>query len=308
MSTEVLVSSDDDGPWHDIARSLRSRPSGSKVRAAIGYVAGTAPTVLTLQRGDVLVCDASEHAVRMGMTDPAVLLDWLQREVEIYSLRGLHAKVVVGRRTAWVGSANASINSKTVLVEAAIRTTDANVVGQLRDWVDGIAATALPLDSEHLERLIAEKPEHPFRGPGERAGLALPSTARRIHLVELSEEASPQATKRADTGLRQSQQLAIRSSALDWAEMPDDLPIRVEDWWIDVTPGGRLGRPAKVLRLDPFGRGRQQIVWVERAADCRLPSRKALSEAIGGPLPAEHLEIRTKATINRILDLYRDDA
>ena len=62
---------------------------------------------------------------------------------------------------------------------------------------------------------------------------------------------------------------------------------------------------AKVLRLDPFGRGRQQIVRVKQASDCRLPRRKAFSEALGGPVPAENLEIRSKATINKILDLLR---
>ena len=79
---------------------------------------------LLLGRGDVLVCDASQAAIAGGQTSAAALKLLAKKKVLLYSLPGLHAKVVVADDIAFVGSGNASRNSiGAYLIEAGLRSS-----------------------------------------------------------------------------------------------------------------------------------------------------------------------------------------
>lgn len=308
VTIRVLVSTDPGGgPWSDIGTALSARPKSSAVAAAIGYVAGTANRVLHLQRDDLLVCDCSEQAVRQGLTDPRVLRRWVKQGVVVHSWTGLHAKVVVGRRSAWVGSANASISSHRRLVEASVRLSDAPTITQLRRWIRDLSATVPAMTAADLDHLDTLRPTHPFRWPGEVAQLQLPPSGNRLHLVALPAEPSARAERVAATDRRGIAQLAVRRSALSWAEWPvDDSSLRSGDWWIDVTPGRPVGRPSVVRALRPLGgRSRFQLIWIEAAGDARRPRRSDLGKAIGADLPVDHSVIRSRPLITKVFNLCR---
>lgn len=109
----------------------------SKVIAAIAFVGAQAPTLLPLQRGDLLIVNASRPALMARATNPEALATYLDRGVRVFSTAKLHAKVIVSRRRAVIGSANASANSNQ-LFEAGTLTTDPELVRNAREFVLGI--------------------------------------------------------------------------------------------------------------------------------------------------------------------------
>ena len=58
-------------PWQDITKNLTRRKG--VVKAAISYLGPEAPRIMHLKAGDLLVCDASESAIRAGSTQPHAL-------------------------------------------------------------------------------------------------------------------------------------------------------------------------------------------------------------------------------------------
>ncbi|WP_435587264.1 hypothetical protein [Micromonospora aurantiaca (nom. illeg.)] len=97
-----------DDTWDGLDSYLRQ---ATRKRAAIAYIGSTAVQLLDLVDGDLIIMDGSDAALGAGLVDPDVIDAWLAEGVEVRSLWGLHAKVMLleGRRTrAVVGSANAS--------------------------------------------------------------------------------------------------------------------------------------------------------------------------------------------------------
>jgi hypothetical protein len=90
QSIEVHV---DREPWPAIRAAVGT--AEGRVVAAIGYIGQDAHHWLPLKSGDVLVCDASDRAVRNGATNPKHIANFLTAGVEVWSEEGLHAKVVV---------------------------------------------------------------------------------------------------------------------------------------------------------------------------------------------------------------------
>jgi hypothetical protein len=128
MTTQFLQSD----LWNKVT-ALATRAKRRYV--AVAYLGKGATELLPLNQGDVLVVDMSLSAVRAGQTNPAEVLEYLKRGVEIHSCSNLHAKVFVFDKKAVVGSANVSGNSKNNLVEAVLLTTDKDVVRTARGFV-----------------------------------------------------------------------------------------------------------------------------------------------------------------------------
>nr|WP_255511148.1 phospholipase D-like domain-containing protein [Micromonospora sp. WP24] len=105
----------------------------------MAYVGREAPSILTLQDGDVVVINGSDNAVASGATDPRAVEQWLKAGVRVVNHPWLHAKVYVAGRTAIIGSANVSERARTGrIVEAAIRTTDSETVAEVREFIDDL--------------------------------------------------------------------------------------------------------------------------------------------------------------------------
>lgn len=115
---------------------------GGPRRAAIAFLGADAPRRLPLAKGDVLIVNASRAALLSHATSPDALATYCKRGVNVFSSPILHAKVVVTRSCAVVGSANASPTSGR-MHEAVMVTNDPAVVRAARDFVnalDGLTA------------------------------------------------------------------------------------------------------------------------------------------------------------------------
>ena len=127
--------------WRRITAAVRRRQS--RCHVAIAYFGKGAGKLLPLTRGSTLVVDASDAAVKVGLTDPRELLKLIRRHVAVYSVSNLHAKVVVAGDEAFVGSMNASRRSARELIEAAIHTDHRSVVREARRFVESLASQKL---------------------------------------------------------------------------------------------------------------------------------------------------------------------
>lgn len=166
------------GLWKEVAR-LSGRHSPRF--AAIAYVSSDAR--IRFGDGDVLVCDATDEAIKSRQTSARVLHAAFRRKARIYSSRGLHAKALVLGRVSVVGSANLSESSASHLNEAAIITDDASVASSLRGMIEALAENAESVDDMFLRR-IATLPLAP-RPRGGKAARPVKVTQPRGWLVGL---------------------------------------------------------------------------------------------------------------------------
>jgi hypothetical protein len=143
MSTKLLIKD----IWQRIT-ALAKRRRGA---VAVAYCGTGARKRLPLKSGSLLVVNASEQTVRSGLTNPTELLWFFDRDVSIYSVQNLHAKVFVFGDTAIVGSTNVSNHSAAILQEAAITSRNGSVVAQCRRFINDQARE--PLERAHLKRL-----------------------------------------------------------------------------------------------------------------------------------------------------------
>jgi hypothetical protein len=135
-------------------------------RAAVAYV--TSEEFVKFSEGDVLVTDASDHAIAMGQTDAQVLANAFKRGAQLYSIPGLHTKVLLLGGSAVIGSANLSDASATNLVEAAWVTDAPAAVGMATSLVQQLTNQAQKIDEGFLKRILKiEVKAHPK--PADRA-------------------------------------------------------------------------------------------------------------------------------------------
>ena len=99
----------------DLWQQVYSRlgPGPGRV-AAIAYLGMGAPSLLgDWGKGDLIVCDASDKALKSGSTHPHALKEFLRRGVDVRSCGSLHAKVIASPRAAVVGSMGVSCIAST---------------------------------------------------------------------------------------------------------------------------------------------------------------------------------------------------
>jgi hypothetical protein len=137
----------------DLWQHLSALAEGhERIRAAIGYA--TAP-YLNFHEGDVLVCDASDDAIKGGLTSAALLRACFSRGTQIYSYDGLHSKVAVIDDKALIGSANLSENAGVNTCEAALLTDDVQVLALIQGFIEKVKNAAEPVTEEFLVRIEA---------------------------------------------------------------------------------------------------------------------------------------------------------
>ncbi|WP_072689829.1 phospholipase D family protein [Rhodococcus marinonascens] len=146
--------------WDELTPLLA--PYSTSITAAVAYVGSGASTILGLQRGSAIIVDADRKTVRSGSTDPRVLLDWVKAGVKVYSLKGLHAKMILAEAVgaehdafAVIGSANLSQSSATRLFES-VALADGECLEEVRIALIKLNREATPLKQAALENLIAD--------------------------------------------------------------------------------------------------------------------------------------------------------
>ncbi|MBH0120029.1 phospholipase D family protein [Rhodococcus sp. CX] len=136
--------------WDEITAAVRSR---GRRYAAVAFLGADAPALLPLTRGDMLVVNASDSAVRSRSTSPEAIAAYLEAGVRVYSEGELHAKVIATSTTAVIGSANASAHSRDRTIEAAVVTGSMRMIDKVRTFVEGLAEETKRLTAADLPRL-----------------------------------------------------------------------------------------------------------------------------------------------------------
>jgi hypothetical protein len=259
------------GPWPAITKEV-SKPNRRAITAVISYVGKDAPTLLPLRKGDWLVCDASPLAIRQQLSSTEALLKFHRKGVVIFSVQGLHAKVVSSPTSAWIGSANASNNSATNLIEASIRVTGAQA-RNLHSWAVSLATEDCVLSLKELKVLdalprIAMRP-----GPNKtEIPTQIPTTWKSMWFLHSEPDTSVPGSRRVQADRDNAEKAARalgQSSLLSSIRYTQKIGIKVGDWAIEVS-SGHVRTPGYVVRVKE--NGGEQIVWISRIKMKQRPS------------------------------------
>ena len=124
-----------DNLWPTITKLARK---SDRKHVAVAYLGQGANKLLPLDKGDSLVIDMSQGAVKSGQTDPKEIEKYLKKGVDIYTCTNLHAKVYIFDKTLVVGSANVSRHSRHSLIEAGLLCRDRDMLTQARGFVKSL--------------------------------------------------------------------------------------------------------------------------------------------------------------------------
>lgn len=133
MAVKILQ----DDLWPTIKELVRQFKHKHK-HVAVAYLGRGACKLLPLRKGDSLVVDMSEGAVKSGQTGPKEVEKYLKRGVSVYTCSNLHAKVYVFDKNFIVGSANVSRHSQQGLIEAGLLCSDRDALTQARGLVKSL--------------------------------------------------------------------------------------------------------------------------------------------------------------------------
>ncbi len=244
--------------WTVVKRVLQH---GTRRRVAVAYLGADAADLLkALQRGDLLVCNASEQALRSGATSPNALNELLERGVRLRSHPRLHAKVYATTTRAFIGSANASLTS-TRNEEAGVVVDGSALVSEARALVESLAtsseATLVNADFIKWARTVYKPP---------RGGATAARRAAAITIVDYKPGRVPKSVSQAaesDRGDLSNDRAAVVDYS--WGEPGAWREQQVAVW---VVRGGRspdtwwAHPPAECIATRPVpGHADQVVYW-----------------------------------------------
>lgn len=257
--------------WPAIRHALRGR------RAPIAAVAYVTARDLPLKPGSILVCDAEEHTVRQGKTDPRILGPMLKDGIRVFSMPGLHAKILSGQNAAVVGSANLSTASAERLIEAVAILPGARHAAAVRRKIELLVREARELDPVEVKRLVGiYRPPLPSPVPPPRR-----STLWRVATwikdwtdeeVEAGERGEPRALKALRREFRGT---AARAWELEQVSLLKRLIDGGLDRGMEIVECLHRGRSvmvqpiAKVLHVEPTNKGPWAIAFLARRRRAR---------------------------------------
>lgn len=134
--------------------------------AAVAYVSNN-PNIKFI-KDDVLICDASDRAIKSGETSAVLLHTLFQRGVELRYRPDLHAKVMIFGELTLIGSCNMSISSAKTLTELALLTDRKQVVSQSTAFIHSLRETSKIIDNVFLQRILKIKVHSAHRGGQKR--------------------------------------------------------------------------------------------------------------------------------------------
>lgn len=146
MTMKTLLS---DNLWVELASTAAKHV---RIHAAISYVTASH---INFREGDLLICDASDDAIKGGLTSAATLQSFFDQGAEIYSYDGLHSKVAVIDDKALIGSANLSENAGVGTCEASLLTDDVQIAGLITGFIETLRTESVPIDGQFLQRIAA---------------------------------------------------------------------------------------------------------------------------------------------------------
>jgi hypothetical protein len=135
------------------ATRLQARKAQRR-KAAIAYVTRD---LIGFRKGDVLVMDASRHAIASGETDARLLRTLCHKGVRLFHCQYLHAKVLLLDDTAVISSGNMSSSSANGLIEAAVLTDHASTVSAVASLIEQLVEGSSKLGLKQIDRLCRIK-------------------------------------------------------------------------------------------------------------------------------------------------------
>jgi len=277
-----------DHPWSRLTSAVRS--SRVPVLAAVAYYGKGAGRLLPLPKGSRLVVDASEHAVSSGQTSPKDLLAAYRKGVRIYSVQNLHAKVFVVGRRLFVGSTNASMRSKSGLVEAVLETTDPGAVEAARGFVRACCLEELRAKALAGLQKLYRDPVVPGgrRAPKGRRKASFAQTSP-LRLAQLELEDWPEEIQETHAvGLAEAERRKkARGSEVESYRLVGNRIPALRDDVVQVTDEGKgapfVHPPGKVIHLRRHRTGRRPctFVYLELPAAYRRVRADALARRLG---------------------------
>ncbi|WP_433610902.1 phospholipase D family protein [Prescottella agglutinans] len=245
--------------WNELIPLLA--PYSASITAAVAYVGSGASDLLKLRRGSSIIVDADPRTVRAGSTDPRVLLDWAKAGVKVYSLKNLHAKLILAEAVdaehdayAVIGSANLSQSSANRLYESVVL-ADGECLDEVRDALIEWKSRATLLRAAELEDLVGDfgadrTPSPDGDGEGdddddEVDGRKRWSRPTLLHLATVDSDSEPTEEAKA-----MAEKL---SGEYGLDENPD---YRIDMFWWDDAEGIRYGDGDHVILVEGTKSGR----------------------------------------------------
>ena len=153
--------------WKQVAHLARA---AKRRLAAVAYV--TTDGHIGFKRNDILICDASDRAIKTGETSAPLLQALARKGVEIRSRPDLHAKAAVFGQHALVGSCNLSIASAEDLTDLALLTDRKQIVAQATAFIHALRESSEEIDDDFLRRILKIKARTVRRRGPKRTGQA----------------------------------------------------------------------------------------------------------------------------------------
>ena len=187
---------------------------------AVAYVSNEGH--IGFRRNDVLICDASDRAIKTGETSAHLLQSLCRKGVELRSISDLHAKVAVFGRYALIGSCNLSVSSARYLTELALLSDRKQVVAQATAFIYSLRESSEEIDDGFLRRILKIK-VHPFQRCGAKRKVQQASFGGKAWIVsvqELGENSFQKEQPFVDKGKKKADSLVVdRDSTVSWIRL-----------------------------------------------------------------------------------------
>jgi phosphatidylserine/phosphatidylglycerophosphate/cardiolipin synthase-like enzyme len=255
----------------DLWKEIKKLAKKSQVKmAAIAYV--THDSLIRFGKGDLLIVDASDHAITSGQTSAPVLNKAWKRGASLYSHPDLHAKVILFDRVAVIGSANLSQTSMDSLVEAAVLTDHPNVVSVARSFLQQLQDESQCIDKgfiDHIGSLEVKRAGwgKPRRKKKRKTSISLASSRTwLVSLTEIDEGMHEDEREYIEKGMKNAQRFVSDSSSdVSWIRFTRSSKFRREaqrgDTVIQIWRERNQKIPTVVYRHAP-------LLWRQDEPNC----------------------------------------
>jgi hypothetical protein len=224
----------------DIWKQVRPYARAAKRRlVAVAYVSTEGH--IGFRRNDVLVCDASDRAIKGGETSARLLQSLHRKGMELRSRPDLHAKVAVLGRHCLIGSCNLSASSAEDLTELALLSDRKQVVAQATAFIHALRETSEEIDDDFLRRILKIKVRPARRRGPKRKGQAtrLGNKVWLVSVRQLAEDCFPKEQPFVEKAEKKASSLvADKDASISWirwtgkarfraAARPGDMVIQI---------------------------------------------------------------------------------
>ncbi len=134
--------------WKEVNKLLTAR---QRKIACIAYVTSDK---LNLSKGDTLICDASNYAIKFGETSAKTIETYFNKGVKVFSNQQLHSKILLTDTFLVIGSANLSKSSAEKLIESSIVTKDDVLLSDARAFCHNLISESTLLNEGHIQSLL----------------------------------------------------------------------------------------------------------------------------------------------------------